>query len=476
MKKNFWNKRIPSLLGLLFLAISIGIVSWFGKNYTQLRSKASVGETPGSVKISNITDTSFTVSYTTQDRVTGVISYGRTAKFGQVGLDDRDRVGGKPSARNVHYITVSGLDPGTKYYFALQSGGVEFLNNNLPYEATTATPLSESAPDAISVRGNVNLQDGTIPMDAVIYLSTSASQLLSFPLKNDGSYVLSVSSLRTSDLTGYVTLESSTIMRMIIQNELGQSNVSFKVANTDPVPVVTLSKDYDFAIDTSLTGLTASESAQASESGALSPLSSSGFPLFSDKISSEPSIQTPTEAESFIDPKPLFHGTAAPNALVVIIIESTQEIRTSVEADDLGNWQFRPDIALSPGQHSITILALDTSGIEHTVKRSFTVFAQGSQFTEPSISPTFTPAPTAPVSPALPTVPPAPTPTSTIAPTPTSTPTFIPSPTVLPTTAPAITTIPTSPPVPPPGSSSLFIGGALAVLSLAAGFMLFFLL
>lgn len=495
MNKKFWDKRIPSFLGLLFLAISVGMFSWFGKNYTELRGKASVSETPGNVQISNITQTSFTISYTTQEGVIGVISYGRDTKLGQVELDDTDRETSRPSAHRVHYITISRLDPGTKYYFVVQSGGLEFLNNNKPYEVTTATKLLESSPSAISVTGSVNLPDGTIPMDGIVYLSTSTSQLLSTLFKIDGTYLLPISSLRTSDLSSNVTLEGDTILQMTIRNSSNESHVLVKAGHLNPIPLVTLSKDYDFTIDNSLGSFTDSQSALpngASPSGILSPEPSSGFPSFSSNVAGGPNIITPKEREKFIDQQPLFQGTGAiPNAIVVIIIEST-EVRTSVEADNFGNWQFRPTTPLSPGQHTITIIALDTSGIQQTIKRSFTVFAQGSQFTEPSVSPTFGPTPTSTPTPtpiqSVPTVSASPiptkaTPVATTTPTPTSLPTATPTPTpiqsgpsIVPTSVVLQTITPTPLPISPPGSSSLLIGGALSVLSLTAGFMLFFLL
>ncbi len=492
MRKTFWNKRIPSLLGLLFLAMSVGIVSWFGKNYTQLRSKASVGETPGNVQISNITDTSFTVSYTTEESVIGVISYGRDSKLGQAGLDNRDREAGKSSPRQLHYIIITQLDPGTKYYFTILSGTMEFRNNNQPYDVTTVGKPLEGSPSTTSITGSVNLSDGSIPVDGIVYLSTSTSQLLSVLLKIDGTYLLSVNSLRTSDLTNNITLESDTLLQMVIRNASSQSHVSVKAGNANPVPLVTLSKDYDFTIDTSLASFTASESAVASPSGALTPVApSSSFPLFSEKVANMADILTPKEAEKFTDQQPLFQGTAAvPNATVVINIDSTLGLQNSVKADNFGNWQFRPSTPLIPGQHIITIQTLDASGIKKTIKRSFTVLAEGSQFTEPSVSPTGptptvstspVPSPTTPVSTSPgPTAIPTSLPTATSTPVPTSAPTIVPTPASQSTITPVITIIPTSrptsPPITPPGSSSLLIGSFLAVLSLTAGFMLFFFL
>lgn len=490
MRKTFWDKRIPSFLGLIFLAISVGIVSWFSRNYTQLRGRASVGETPNEVQISNITNTSFTLSYFTQEEVIGIINYGRDSKLDRVGLDDRDQTG-KSSPRRVHYITISRLDPDTKYYFTIQSGAMEFRKNNQPYEVTTAAKSFENSPSPASVTGSVNLPDGTIPIDGIAYLSTSASQLLSTPLKIDGTYIIPLNSLLTSDLTSNAPLESDTVFQMTIGNAVSRSHVLVKAVNTNPVPLITLSKDYDFTIDTSLTSLTASQEATASPSGAFSPFPTLGFPLFTGKSANMPAILTPEEGQKFTDQQPLFQGSAAkPNAIVVINFDSAQGLQNSLNADKSGNWQFRPTTPFSPGVHSISIQTLDASGIKQTIKRSFTVLADGSQFTEPSVSPTLEPttSPSPTTVKSTPTnIPPTSTPTTAYTPSPTiiSTITSQPSPTTLPTSTLIPTTIPTTitsftpvptKPIAPPGSPSLLIGGFLAALSLTAGFMLFFLL
>lgn len=473
MRKTFWDKRIPSLLGILFLAISVGMVSWFGKNYTELRSKASTGGTPKNVQISNITDTSFTVSYTTDEKTIGTIAYGKDQNLGQVGLDDRDKQEGKTNAYQVHFVTLSNLDPHTKYYFAIQSGATAFLNVNQPYETTTASSLTESLPNHPAVAGTVVLPDGSIPNEGIVSISTDNSQVVSTLLKADGTYLLPVTSLRTKDLTTYFPFDSNTIFHMTVLNASAQSLVSVLALHTNPVPLITLSKDYDFTTNTSLSfsNFTATESGTASQSGTLSPAPTFGFPLLSTQTASGPAILTPKTDAKFTDQQPLFQGTAIPEATVKITIESTQEIQTSIQADNFGNWQFRPSAPLAPGQHTITIVSKDANGILQSIKRSFTVYAEGSQFTEPSVSPTI-PAPTVTVA-ATPTVTPSPTVVPTA--TPILSPTIIsPSTSLSPTVAISTTPSPTSPPLPRSGNSTLFVAGFVALLSIAAGFMLFF--
>lgn len=431
MKKKFLDRRIPSIVGLFFLAAFLIATVWFGENYTQFLSRASGGDIPKNIQISNITDTSFTVSYTTDERINGMIIYGLNISMGQVALDDREQTTKKSSEHRTHYFTISDLIPGTKYYFAIQSGGKNFLNNKQPYEATTLVSensLFETTLNKVSVSGNVNLPDGSVPIEGIAYLSEITGQLISSVFRQDGTYKLEP------------PVKPNTVLTIVLTNGLEVSHVSVAAANSNSIPVVTLSKDYDFI---------------ASSSGILQQAMKVDFPLFSSKIASSPGIFTPKNAEKFIDAQPVFKGTALPKAVVNVTIESEQKIQTSIEADNQGNWQFRPGVPLDPGQHIITIVTRDVSGIERIFKRSFTVFAAGSQFTEPSISPTIaaTPTPTGGVTPTL--APASPTPTLTLVPT--------------------VSLRPTTTPI-TPGSSSLFLGATLTMLLITGGFMLFFFL
>ena len=461
MRKTFLDRRIPSFLVLLLLTISVGMVSWYGQNHTAINSSAAPTDAPKNIQISNINDTSFTVSYTTDDETISTLSYGQDDKLGQVRFDDRDRQSGKAASHRVHYVTLSGLSRGTKYFFAIQSGSSTFLNNGQPYEATTGdAPFNSQSQQAYVVVGSAHLPDGNIPLEGIAYLSTTAASLsaqLSVLLQPDGSY--SFKDLRALSLVG-----DESILRLTVTNGGLESHASVLTKYANPVPLITLSKDYDFSL--------------ASNFGEPNPIASvSGFPLKSTEIASGPEILTPTNAEKFKDAQPLFQGTAVPGETVEITIESDQEIQTSIQADKLGNWQFRPTTPLAPGEHVITIVTKGANGVLQTLKRSFTVYAEGSQFTEPSVSPVQTQTPTPTI---LVTV--APTVTPTSIPTPTSMPTLTIALTTMPTAIPtptlsqAITPMVIAPTVAPTGSSDIFVGGIATILFIAGGFMLFFLL
>lgn len=466
MRKTFLDKRIPSFLGLLFLAISIGMVSWYGQNYTETLTRAAAGEMPKNVQVSNITDSSFTVSYTTDDATISTLGYGTDESLLQVALDDRDKALNKTSSHRIHYFTFSGLSSGTKYFFGIQSGSSTFLNNGKPYEVTTkVVPLNDQPNQGYTVTGSAHLLDGNIPIEGIAYLSKvdafqdpTASQAaqLSVLLLPDGSYSF-------KDLRAFSPIGDTSELKLTVTNGSLESNVSVLAKYANPVPLISLSKDYDFRV--------------ASSSAELTPsLAVSGFPLGPTEVASEPAILTPKDAEKFKDAQPLFKGTAIPGGKVEITIQSEQQISMSVQADNFGSWQFRPTVPLDPGEHIITIITQDADGILRTIKRSFTVYAEGSQFADPLVSPVQTPSPTTAKPTTIPTSPTS-VPTTPITPTVMPTMTATPTATLIPTLPQSsITPVAVAPTVAPAGSSTVIVGGIVAVvLFIVGGFMLFFL-
>jgi len=143
---------------------------------------------------------------------------------------------------------------------------------------------------------------------------------------------------------------------------------------------------------------------------------------------------------------------------------------------------------LAPGNHILTILTKGVDGAMQTITQSFTVYAAGSQFTEPSVSPIISVAPTAtPTIPVTPPAPASPTPTIVIV-SPTATPTATITPNLTLTMAAQLSEIPTLNPdqltatamatgatVAPSGTYTLIFVSALAILSTVTGFIIFFL-
>lgn len=452
MRQGVLNKKIPTLLALFLLVGGIGLSIFFLNNTTSLTGEASPQDQPKNIRVSNITDTSFDVTYTTDESVVGTISYGTDPKnLSSIATDTQSSI--------THTITVTDLTPATTYYFTITSGTTEYRDNDNPFTVKTGITLPPPT-DKQTISGVILGKDGTNAGGVLVYLTTNGAETLSTVTSSLGEFTIDASLLRTADLTSYVSLTENQILNLIGQTNTEQTAAVFLLKEGNPLPQLSLSQTYNF---------TTTVQNQTQQS------TSASFPVLSTDEKQEVEIDSPTSDETFTDLQPEFDGTALPRADVEIIIQSSQEIRATIQADQNGNWSYRPDEPLEPGEHTLTVRSRDENGILRILTRQFTVFAEGSQFTQPSVSPSQqSPTPTRAAPTLTPTAAALPSPTATatggietISPTPTATQT--PTPTVQ---SPTLTPRPT---VTPTGSNSSSI---LAIMSLGiflTGTMLFVL-
>ena len=448
MRNTFWNKKIPTLLGIASIIAGIAITTLLVQTGSALIIKAGPSETPKNIRITNVSDASITISYTTDALVIGSLNFGKDKNFGLIGLDDRDQQGAL-APHLVHHITLKSLSPQTSYFFEISSGQNTFLNNGIPFEAKTGHLLDDMPSSEYPITGNAVLPDGTKPKEGIVYVTAENAQTLSALLKENGNFILPLSSLRTANFSSYFPFSKNTTLNILAENGSLSSHLFFSPKETNSVPTITLSSDYDF---------TTPNTPAASASGR-----SSGFPSFSAQEvlkNPSPEISIPKKDQGFSDQQPQFRGTATPLEKVQITIHSVENIQTEVTADKLGNWTYRPVTALSPGPHSVSITTKNPFGILKTITQSFTVFAQGSQVSQsatPSASTVPSPTP-------IPTV--KPTVIPTVMPTPTSLPSIFPS---------AIPTVEPKPALPATGSSFFLPIGATAIGTALVGIVIFFL-
>lgn len=451
MKKSFWDKKIPTLLGLFILSLGIGITTFLTNSQTFLKTNASTSEQPQNVRITNISDTSFSVSYSTLDKISGSLNYGQNISLGQSAFDERNQNSQKITNYQIHNITLNNLLPLTKYYFTIISGQNTYYNSGKPFEVITGPSISKTANTPDLIKGKLILPNGIYPSEAIIYITLDNSQVLSALAKPDGTYELPLTLIRSGDLSSYYNFNQNSIIKMLIYGDSLTSNVVLSKKQINPVPLITLSKDYNFQVQ-DLQSTNASTSLQ-------------GFPSFESTSSASQKVQilTPQKNQELTDSKPLFKGTAGPNENVKIIIHSDQTIQTQIKTDKNGNWSFTPSEALTPGTHTITITSKDVSGLLKTITQSFVVYASGTQIPNASGSPTPTPTTTPTIASAIPTptdIPPA-------------FPSLTPSPTPILVQAPVSTSSSTL--LPPTGNPFIIIFGIFGIIVSLIGSLLFIL-
>lgn len=445
MKKSIWEKRIPTLLGMFLISIGIVVTTLLVRQGGLLPIKATPIPDPKDIRISNITDNSFNVSYFTDENTTGLINYGNNPSLGQSMLDDKDQLSGSVGNHRIHNITVKNIEPEKKYYFSITSNGKTYTNNGKPFEITTGKKITKNLIDQSPISGKVIVMTGVAPKEAIVYLTTQNAQVISTMVKADGTFKLNLNSLRNSSLNSYYKIEDGAILKILVVGDGLKSNVTLSKENINPVPNITLSNDYDYTTTTV----------------PISPSSTNTntFPEFKGSATEleTPQILIPQKDQNFTDTKPQFKGTAQPNTEVTITIHSNENIKITVTSNSNGNWIFRPSSSLSAGKHTITIAAKNTAGITETITQSFVVFASEGQTLTSTLSPTRTPTPTA-----------TPVPSVTLIAqatfTPTQTPTITISETLTPTTA-----------IPPTGNPTMITAGIIGLLISLIGGLLFLL-
>jgi len=460
------KKKIPGILGLLVLLIGVAITVYLAGTTTHFFQHAATSENPEDIRITNITDTSFTFTYKTQSSFNGTLTLQDGGN--QTILDDRDQKSGTPHPYTLHSITAKNLSPQTKYSFSILSNTTTFLNNGTPFSVTTAAKSTSFPTETPPVTGKVVGANGAPVDEVLVFLTTPNGQTLSTLTEADGIYILPINIMRTKDLSEQLTFTANTPLQILAVSPDNSAHASLSIGSSNPVPLISLGQEYDFT-------LSVIPVASTSAAG--------GFPEFSldESLKATPQILTPEKPDqSFTDPQPLFKGTAPPNEEVTITIHSDDVITKTVTADSNGNWSFRPSTPLSPGQHTITITTKNQYGVLQTIERSFTVYAAGTQIDQST-----TPVPTgqALTQAPKPTATPTPKPKVTSTPTPiksgsTPTPQISLSPTATPTVGPSSTptTIPAHPTsLPPTGSNATVVIGIAGILTSVLGMMIFLL-
>lgn len=396
--RDFLKKRIPTIIGIVLLLSGAvtGIV--LVSQETGFLPRAAPEFAPQELTVTNISDNSFTISWTTQQNTIGFLKYGTSpSTLNETKQDDRTEFTTTQGEYQTHHITIRNLDPETIYYFRVGSGGSNQLydNSGQPYTVTTAPGLN-TPPAADTAYGQVVNSADTPVEGAIVYINLPNAARLSTITKNAGQWAISLSNARDQSLNNYASYDPETSsMDLLIKGPAGQSSrVITTTGNDQPVPNVTLGQDYDFTDQLSESGDNATESATVEAT------TESGFDLSPigevTEATEELTILNPSdEGEAVNTTQPEFKGTAPAGTTLTITVNSSHEIVDTVTVSPNNTWSWSPPQNLEPGSHEITVQFTDGNGILQTITRSFVVYAAGeSQDPAFSATPSATPVPT----------------------------------------------------------------------------------
>jgi len=395
MKK---EKRIPTILGV-FLVISLSASLIFIQRSQIFQSKAGGTPDPVDVRITNVTDSSFVVSWVTTKEVVGAI---KTID----GLNERIfsdvRQSNQSAMSTTHYVRAEGLEANKKYDFVILADGQSFYQSGIsPFSVTTASAITGSPPMANLASGTVQDGAGNPAAGAIVYLSIDGIAPLSSLVTSSGNWAVSLSYAFTPDLSSLANYQEGQIVEDIFvqAGSLGTATASVYTQDDDPVPPIILGEINDFTQQQGSAEPTPTTAVGSGRGGSLLEGVDQGM------VQKEFAVLNPDDGEVIGSPRPEIFGSGAAGATVKIRLESPVTYEAELEVDETGSWSWVPPQDLEPGSHTLTIDYIDPqTGEEQTFIRTFVLAANDNN--DPSFSAT----------PSGSTV----TPTLTLTPTPTS--------------------------------------------------------
>jgi len=138
------NKRkIFLIIGILILLISVPAAVIVLKGQTIFKLGAQTVNKPENVQVTNITEKTATITWTTSKATQGAISYGLSPS-------NLTLVQSEISPAINHQVNLTNLLPGNNYFFVIKIADSTFDNNGQPFTFTTktkeATPTPTSTP------------------------------------------------------------------------------------------------------------------------------------------------------------------------------------------------------------------------------------------------------------------------------------------------------------------------------------------
>ena len=236
MKKPF---KIPTVLALaVILAVFVTMI--YSIKYLQSHStQTPEGVTPQDVRVTNISENTFTVSWLTNAKVNGFLVWGKENVLENVTGNN------PPDFEMVHTTTITNLSPSATYSFNIISGGLEFDNSGKPWEIKTASQLSPPKHSQI-ISGSVTTDTGSPTPQALVLVSGTNLSPLSTVTSQDGSWFIPLSISRTEDLLSYFEFDSEDELTIFVHAGVEGIASATIYANTNPIPPIIIGRAQDF--------------------------------------------------------------------------------------------------------------------------------------------------------------------------------------------------------------------------------------
>lgn len=211
------KSRIPTIL-VIFIITSALVASIFAIHEIQnLGSKAEGNEIPEDVRITNIQDSSLSISWVTLKPTIEIVEYtdpnGQTFQAGDSNLT------------TTHFVFIQNLSPNTSYKFKINGSG--------QWKGETSVPKKPEIKKIIS--GQIVNANKLPAKNALVYVDLPTGETLSTKVSVSGNWILSLPNM--GDMT---------ILNISIETVGGITTAKVYLKGANPTPTITLGKSEDF--------------------------------------------------------------------------------------------------------------------------------------------------------------------------------------------------------------------------------------
>lgn len=393
MRQSFWDKRFPTILGLFIISIALVTLTYATKSQQLFELGAAGPLTFEDIRVSNQTGTSLSISFQTSKTTGATLRLGETLDSASTLFDDRDEIGSEIGQYKMHHFTAKNLRPGQQYRFSLLVQSTTFDNEGGGFVAKTASTGNQDASTQVAnvepVRGTVVAPSGQGAKDTLVFVKIDGATLLSTVVKSQGEFLVPLTDLLTSDLTGFYVFKGDEILSLEIVGEDGRATVVAPFGMHADLGQIVLGEHVDLTVQEAPTSQLASPTGKDT-----SGFTKEALPAQSEDEETQTFIN-PQDGEFLIDPKPLFRGKGIPFQKVEILIESEPQ-EASLIVDENGEWFYQPDVPLASGEHTVSVHFFEGETPTKILTRQFEVLASGTQVVEAATS---SPSPTSRLTP-----------------------------------------------------------------------------
>jgi hypothetical protein len=367
IKKN----KIPTILAIVILLAG----TFFGVFYLNMkqifRIGASASAQPKDVRISNLSDNSATLTWTTDSETSAFLTWGES----ETSISRVEQESANNEKFFTHSISVTGLKPNTVYFFKINSEGSNFDNNGIPWKFTTGSILGTNS-NTLVISGSVINTSGQ-PVDRALIYITVNGYLASTTTSATGNFFYQLANIRTPDLQNFAQVDpAATLLEIsVLGGTDGVASAQIFPQSAVPIPPMVLGQVYDFR------NLEASKDGQIPTADLSLPAGSSQESKFNvESFTASTSaksviLESLDEGEIITSTEPEFFGKGPPGETISIEVHSQNPITQDVTIPTNGSWSFSVPTGLDPGAHTITITWKDVSGITRSLTRNFVVQA-----------------------------------------------------------------------------------------------------